>query len=138
MAKEHTALSLTLPLRTIVTRGKQWYHFVHSFNIRLRDLVVLLRFLSCDFEINMLLTIACLCEDEVSWKYGHTCGINNFYMGWLHGGTWDSGGGGSGKKSVDVGNGSDNAFFLVYGLFYLSFIMMDRPTFGLTLLTEMR
>ena len=63
LAKEHTALSLTLPLRTIVTRGKQWYCFVYSFNVRLRDLVVLLHFLSCDFKINMLLTMARLCED---------------------------------------------------------------------------
>ena len=63
MAKEHTALSLTLPLRTIVTRGKQWYCFVYSFNVRLRDLVVLLHFLSCDFKINVLLTMARLCED---------------------------------------------------------------------------
>ena len=64
MAEEHTALSLTLPLRTIVTRGKQWYCFKCSLNIRLRDLVVLLHFLSCDFKINMLLTITLLCEDE--------------------------------------------------------------------------
>ena len=64
MAKEHTALSLTLPLRTIVTRGKQWYCFICSFDIRWRDLVVLLHFLSCDSKINMLLTIARLCEEK--------------------------------------------------------------------------
>ena len=64
MAKEETESSFTLPLRTIVTRGKQWYCFACSFDIRLRDLVVLLHFLSCDLTIHMLLTIAYLCKDE--------------------------------------------------------------------------
>ena len=94
LAKEHTVLSLTLPLRTIVIRGKQWYCciivirgkqwycFVCSFNIRLRDLVVLLYFLSCDFKINTFFTTVCICKNKPG--YGNCtccmCGISDFYL----------------------------------------------------------